>query len=88
MATTKLDQFGRVVIPKPIRDDLGLKPGTVLEIREDGDAIVLRSADPSPTLRVKGHVLVFTGEAQGDLLDAVRNQREERMRIVGGMEEP
>ena len=88
MATTKLDQFGRVVIPKPIRDDLGLKPGTVLEIREDGDAIVLRSADPSPTLRVKGHVLVFTGEAQGDLLDVIRKQREERMRIVGGMEEP
>lgn len=88
MATTKLDQFGRVLIPKPIRDGLGLEPGMVLEIREEDDAIVLKPADPSPTLRVKGHVLVFTGEAQGDLRDAVRKQREERMRIVGGMEEP
>jgi len=26
---TTLDKFGRIVIPKRVRDDLGLKPGAV-----------------------------------------------------------
>ena len=30
---TTLDRFGRVVIPKQVRDDLGLKPGAVLDSR-------------------------------------------------------
>lgn len=88
METTTLDRFGRVLIPKPVRDGLGLRPGTVLLIEEQDDGIVLRPADRSPPLKVKGHVLVFAGEAQGDLRDAIRKQRGERMRVVTGMDEP
>ncbi len=29
---TKLDKYGRVVLPKDIRDDLDLKPGQVLKV--------------------------------------------------------
>lgn len=38
-----LDKFGRVVIPKSIRDRLGLRPGTTLELDQSSeDSIVLR----------------------------------------------
>jgi len=35
---TKIDSAGRVVIPKPLRDALGLAPGEV-EITRDGAAV-------------------------------------------------
>ena len=31
--------MGRVVIPKPIREELGLQPGSKLEVERDGDAV-------------------------------------------------
>ncbi|MBI4710191.1 MAG: AbrB/MazE/SpoVT family DNA-binding domain-containing protein, partial [Nitrospirae bacterium] len=39
---TILDKFGRVVIPKEIRDDLGLKPGEVIQVKESGNEVVLK----------------------------------------------
>lgn len=87
MATTKLDQFGRIVIPKAIRDDLGLEPGAELEIAEDGETITLTPTDLPPCVRRKGHILVYTGKAVGDLVGAVRRDREERIRKVSGMDE-
>ena len=86
MATTRLDKFGRIVIPTPIRDHLGLAPGTELVISQEDGGISVRRAVPSPLVRKKGHILVFTGKAEGDLLDAERKQREERARKVGGMD--
>ena len=87
MGTTKLDQFGRVVIPKPIRDGLGLDAGAELEIAKEGESIILTPTDRAPVVKLKGHVLVYTGKAEGDLVDAVRRDREERIRKVSGMDE-
>jgi len=36
-----IDRAGRVVIPKPLRDGLGLAPGTKLEIAERDGCLVL-----------------------------------------------
>jgi AbrB family looped-hinge helix DNA binding protein len=36
---TKIDVAGRVVVPKALRDALGLRPGQVLEIRADDGKI-------------------------------------------------
>jgi AbrB family looped-hinge helix DNA binding protein len=89
MATTRVDHFGRIVIPKPIRDDLGLDAGTELAVEKQGDAIMLRPNDCGPRLKRKGHVLVFAGgKATGDLTDIIRKVREERDRMVWGMDEP
>lgn len=32
--TLKIDNLGRVVVPKPLRQKLGIEPGTDLEINE------------------------------------------------------
>jgi len=38
---TTIDRFGRVVIPKKVRDDLGLAPKVELEVEEVSNGIVL-----------------------------------------------
>ncbi len=47
---TRISSKGQVVIPKRIRDRLGLRPGTDLEIVEQGRNLLLRTvtADAQP----------------------------------------
>jgi AbrB family looped-hinge helix DNA binding protein len=77
---TTLDRFGRIVIPKRVREDLNLRTGSVLKIEERDDQIVLSLRREEPDLVREGGVLVFTGEAVGDLEDAVEAQRRARSR--------
>ncbi len=77
---TKLDRFGRVVIPKRVRDRLALSPGTRLEVTEEGQRIVLRPIEAEPHLVEKDGVLVFRGKAAGDLSEALRAHRRARIR--------
>lgn len=80
-----LDRFGRVIIPKAVREDLHLTPGTILNLEKREGVIVLEPVWEEPPLRKKEGILVFTGQAEGDLLDAVENQRQTRDRRVGGL---
>lgn len=75
---TRVDRFGRVVIPKRVRDDLGLGPGTVLIVEERGRAVSLTPLTEEP-LGDEGGVLVFRGRAVGDLAGAVDEAREARL---------
>ena len=43
---TAIDAAGRVVIPKALRDELGLRPGLALEIHTSDGALVI---EPAPT---------------------------------------
>lgn len=79
-----LDKFGRIVLPKKVRDDLELGPGAVLEVEEVGQEIILRPTREEPQLVEKGGVLVFAGRAAGDLGLAVKAQREERLDRLAG----
>ncbi len=45
--TRPVDELGRVVIPKEIRNNLQIEVKDRLEILLDGDAIVLKKYDPS-----------------------------------------
>ncbi|PYY02429.1 MAG: AbrB/MazE/SpoVT family DNA-binding domain-containing protein, partial [Acidobacteria bacterium] len=38
----RVDKAGRIVLPKPVRDRLGLKAGASLEICESADGLLLR----------------------------------------------
>ena len=40
--TARVSSKGRIAIPKPIRDQLGLKAGTDLAVRVEGGEVVLR----------------------------------------------
>lgn len=42
----KVDDLGRIVIPKETRDLLGIEEGTPLEIYMDGELIILKKYQP------------------------------------------
>jgi AbrB family looped-hinge helix DNA binding protein len=77
---TTLDKFGRVVIPKNIRDHLGLKSGEVLQIERLEDEVMLKPLREESPLHNKEGVLVFSGAATGNMIEAIRVQREEQLR--------
>lgn len=57
-----LDKFGRLVIPKLVREKLGLGPGSVLEIQQQDSGILLEPRRPEPDLVRENGLLVYTGE--------------------------
>jgi AbrB family looped-hinge helix DNA binding protein len=48
MARTRLSSKGQVIIPKPVRDRHGWRPGVELEVEDRGDTVVLRACAPFP----------------------------------------
>ena len=52
---TKISTRGQVVLPSPLRAKLGLRPGDALEVKLEGDAIVLR---PRRARRRKAKVII------------------------------
>lgn len=74
-----LDRFGRVVLPKAIRNELGLRPGDVLEAERENDTIVLRPSARKDYLRREGRILVFAGRPAGNFEGLLKNMREERV---------
>ena len=80
---TTLEKFGRIVIPKRVRDDLGLKPGTVLQIEQANQRILMEPINEGPHVVVKDGVLVFSGAATGDLVAAIKIHRHERLSEAG-----
>lgn len=79
---TTVDKFGRVVIPKAVRQRLGLKAGTVLRIEETSDGMKLGPVHEEPLLVREGNVLVFNGRFDGDIVEAIQAQREERIQAL------
>ena len=80
--TTSLDRFGRIVIPKKIREDFNLKAGTPIRVEESEEAIILTPVHGEPSLHVKEGVLVFQGTPLEDLGDTLTKHREERIKTI------
>ncbi len=78
--TLTIDKAGRIVIPKSMRDRLGLKPNMEVEIVEHADGVLLRPVEQRPSmLKVEG-LWVHQGTAAPDahwaqVLDEVREER-------------
>lgn len=79
---TTLDKFGRVVIPKSVRSHLGLRVGTVLQVREQGQVLILKTMMGAPPIEVKDGIAVFTGEATGDINAALAFSRDMRAQML------
>lgn len=77
---TTLDRFGRIVLPKQVRDSLGLEPGSVLQVEHSAGEIRLTPLEEKQALVWRDGVLVFVGELTGDVEGAVQRQREERIK--------
>ncbi len=78
---TTIDQAGRVVVPKPLRDALGLPSGTKLEVTESEGRLILTPTGPRTrvvrrhgrsVLEVDEDVEPLTAEQVRDLLERTR----------------
>ncbi len=86
MMQSTLDKSGRVVVPKPIRDELRLVPGTVLNFEQRAGKVILRPLFcKEPMLTRQDGVLVYDGQAVGELDGAVEAQRKERQERLMAM---
>jgi AbrB family looped-hinge helix DNA binding protein len=85
--TTKLtlDQAGRLMIPKALRQQLHLGPGDTIQLESEGDQITLRPCRPEAVLKKEKGVWVFQGEpANVSIPDLIDQLREKRLREVTG----
>jgi AbrB family looped-hinge helix DNA binding protein len=75
-----IDKAGRIVVPKPLRERLGLKPGTELEVFDEPGGMLLRRVEEVPALVKLDGLWVHRGTAQPGanwdrLLQEVREER-------------
>ena len=80
---TTLDRFGRIIIPKNVREDMGLEAGAILQIEKQGEKIVLQPVQGEPQVVEKKGILVFTGGAVGDVGSALQEHRRSRLKKIG-----
>ena len=78
-----IDKAGRVVIPKPLREQLHLEPGDALELESAGEQITLRPARGTGPLAKEHGVWVFhsaqplPASATDTMLEQIREERDQ-----------
>jgi AbrB family looped-hinge helix DNA binding protein len=82
MATTlTIDGAGRLVLPKPVREELQLSAGDSLELETSENEIVLRPVRGAATMRKKQGVWVMStgkplsAEVVNETIRKIRNER-------------
>lgn len=74
-----LDKFGRILIPKDVREELGLRAGSSLYFERTKNGFQLKKLDEAQSIMKKGQTLVFVGKITGDIegiIDQVRSERD------------
>jgi AbrB family looped-hinge helix DNA binding protein len=80
-----IDKFGRVVIPKKLREHLGVGVGLKVEVRETADGVLLKPVRRESGLMMKDGVLIHRGGADESHINwdtLVDEEREERIRHI------
>lgn len=79
-----IDRAGRMVLPKPVRDQFKLRTGSELELEIGQGAITLYPVDAGTPLKMEQGLYVHEGEPADNLLDAVALDRDSRTRALWG----
>jgi AbrB family looped-hinge helix DNA binding protein len=84
--TLKIDSAGRIVVPKPLRERLGLRAGMDLEVGESGDCLTLKPVSEKPAMVREKGFWVHQGAAPRDFDwdRLIEEEREEHSRKVWG----
>lgn len=83
ITTVSIDRFGRLLIPKKLRDRLGLEAGKTLMFKEAGRLIL--EPEGEVRLRVKDGLPIFEAGADLDVQAVLEAQREERILFRAGL---
>ena len=90
---TTIDSAGRLVIPKKIREQAGLKPGMELEVRCRDGRVEVEPAEQPVRLERRGRFLVAVRDGPTPQItlemvqQTIEDIREERMRAALGLDE-
>ena len=87
MTQLTIDKAGRIVLPKPIRDELELAPGDVLEVESTSEVITIKPVRiGTPLAKERGVWVYRTGQGlpASAVDETVRELREDRARAVKG----
>ncbi|RLI82392.1 hypothetical protein DRP07_05320 [Archaeoglobales archaeon] len=76
MVKVKASSKGQIVIPKDIRDKLGIRAGSVFEVTLEGNRIVLEPSAKPPD------VFVELGEESEKILEELRRDEERIKRLL------
>ena len=76
-----LDKYGRILIPKPLRDKLHWHEGDTFELEAGGGDLRVKPAKAKGGLVMEGSVLVWDGELDQDV-DLVKFINDERDRRI------
>ena len=79
-----IDNFGRILIPQILRKHIGLKSGSVLEIEESGNKIILKPREEQGCLKIKEDIAVYSGDIDNSS-DLLRESRNKRIKKLSGM---
>lgn len=77
-----IDKAGRIVIPKPLREQLHLEPGDALEMQSAGEQITLRPVrGTGPLIKEHGVWVFHVGQSlpvstTDELLQRIREERD------------
>jgi AbrB family looped-hinge helix DNA binding protein len=77
-----IDKAGRVVIPKPLREELHLEPGDALDLETAGEQITLRPVRGTGPLVKEHGVWVYrvghplSASATDEMLQKIRTERD------------
>ena len=82
----RIDSLGRMLTPKRLRSQLGLEPNTLLDIRQHEGGLLLKQHVTSDLVTDEGGVLVFHGQAVGELNHGINPMREVRLDALGATE--
>jgi len=79
-AKLRIDKSGRIVVPKPLRERLGFRPGTELEALDQQGGVLLRAVGERPALVKVDGLWVHRGVAQpganwGRIIQELREER-------------
>jgi AbrB family looped-hinge helix DNA binding protein len=85
----QIDKAGRVVLPKPLREQFNLVPGDKLRLSVEGNAFKLEPTDAAGKVVKQGSVLVFTGGfaepvTTAKVKEMIEAEREGRISAVSG----
>ena len=82
----KIDNAGRIVLPKPVRDRLGLRAGSDLDLAESSDGILLTPVRQQPSLVRRDGLLVHKGKLPKgyEWERLIQDDREDRFKKLAG----
>ena len=79
---TKIDKFGRIVIPKKIRNDFGIKNNTEVLLEAGENGIIVHPYTALPFVMDKEGILVVCSEPTEPFIGFLHKEREDRIKKI------